>query len=118
MTTIFLATLVVLINLFTYGSHYPQGYEVVMHLYYGIMILAGKYSGRYGQAVLVMQTTFANWLYIVLHYDQMYVPGVTTVVATVYPLIALFIARTLRLSESQRDTNEEQLKTLAAGFVT
>ena len=114
MTTIFLASLVALINLFTYGSHYPQGYEIVMHLYYGIMILAGKYSGRYGQAVLVAQTTFANWLYIVLYYDQMYVPGVTTVVATVYPFIALFITRTLLLSESQRDTNAEQLQNLGS----
>ena len=114
MTTFFLATLVLLINLFTYGSHYPQGYEVVMHLYYGVMILAGKYSGRYGQVLLVTQTSFANWLYIVLFYDQMAVPGVTTVVATVYPFIALFIARTLRVSEAQRDSNEEQLQNLGS----
>ena len=65
MNTTFLATLVVLINLFTYSSNYPQGYEIVMHIYYGIMILAGKYCGRIGQAVLVALTTFANWLYIV-----------------------------------------------------
>ena len=114
MTSIFLASLVVLINLFTYSSHHPQGYEIVMHLYYGIMILAGKYSGRYGQGVLVALTTFANWLYIVLYYDQMFVPGVTTVVATVYPFIAFFIARTLRLSESQQDTTEEQLQNLGS----
>lgn len=114
MTTIFLATLVVLINLFTYSSNYPQGYEIVMHIYYGIIILAGKYSGRVGQAALVALTTIANWLYVVLYYDQMFVAGVTTVVATVYPLIALFIARTLRSSALQRDTNVEELQKLGS----
>lgn len=114
MKTTFLATLVVFINLFIYSSNYPQGYEIVMHIYYGIMILAGKYSGRIGQAVLVALTTFANWLYIVLFYDQMYVAGVTTVVATVYPFIALVITRTLRLSELNRDTNEEELQNLGS----
>ena len=114
MTSIFLASLVVLINLFIYSSHHPQGYEIVMHLYYGIMILAGKYSGRYGQGVLVALTTFSYWLYIALYYDQMHNAGVTTVVATVYPFIALFIVRTLRISELQRNTTEEQLQNLGS----
>ena len=115
MTTIYLATLVVLINLFTYSSNYPQGYEIVMHIYYGIMILAGKYSGRVrASGACCALTTIANWLYIVLYYDQMYVAVVTTVVATVYPLIALFIARTLRSSALQRDTNVEELQNLGS----
>ncbi len=110
MTTILLSFLVVLINFFIYGSHHPQSYDIATHLYYGVMILAGIYDGRRGQRVLLGLTTFANWLYVARYYNQTQLALVATVVATLYPFIAYFIVRTIRLLKAQRSTTEKQLQ--------
>ncbi len=106
MPTIPLVFLVLLINLFIYGSQNPQNYDVATHLYYGVMILAGIYDGHCGQRVLLVLTTLANWIYVFFYYEQFHL----AVVATLYPFIAFFIVRTIRLFKAQRITTEAQLQ--------
>ena len=109
MTTVLLTFLVLLINLFVYGSQSPQYYGVASHSYYGIMILAGIYDGHPGQRVLLTLTTLANCLYVLRYYNQPQLVVVATVVATLYPFIAYFIVRTIRQLQSQRLKTERQI---------
>ena len=106
MPTIPLAFFVLLINLFVYGLHSPHNYDVASHLYYGVMILAGIYDSHRGQRVLLALTTLANWIHAGLYYEQIHF----AVVATLYPFIAYFIVRTIRLFKAQRTTTEAQLQ--------
>ncbi|MCZ6676919.1 MAG: ATP-binding protein [Candidatus Poribacteria bacterium] len=106
MTTILLAFLVVLINLFIYGSQNPKNYDVATHLYYGVMILAGIYDGRRGQRILLALTTLATWLHVVFYYEQPHL----AVVAILYPFIAFFIVRTIRFFKAQGTTTETQIR--------
>ena len=97
MTTISLVFFVVPINLFIYGSQNSQHYGIATHLYYVVMILVGIYDGRRGQRILFALTTVANWVYIIFYYEQNHV----VVIAIVYPFIAFFIVRTIRLFKAQ-----------------
>ena len=97
MATISLVFFVVPINLFIYGSQNSQHYGVATHLYYVVMILVGIYDGRRGQRILLALTTVANWAYVIFYYEQ----NPVVVIATVYPFIAFFIVRTIRLFKAQ-----------------
>lgn len=106
MLTFFLIFVVLLINLFVYGLDSPQNYDVVSHLYYGIIILAGIYDNRRGQYLSLACTTLANWVHAGLYYEQIHL----SIVAILYPIIAYLIVRTIQLFKAQRATTEAQLQ--------
>ena len=106
MLTFFLIFVVLLINLFVYGLDSPQNYGVVSHLYYGVIILAGIYDNRRGQYLVLVCTTLANWIHAGIYYEQIHLG----VVAILYPIIAYFIIRTIKLFKAQRATTETQFQ--------
>ena len=110
MRTFLLSCLVILINLFIYGSGIPQYYDVASHLYYLVMILAARYDARLGQRILMTLTTTANWLFVLRYINQRtHWIVASTAVATLYPFIAYFIVRTIRQLNAQRLTTERQI---------
>ena len=109
MPTVLLTGLVILINLFLYGAHDPlvgfQNSYIATHLYYGVMILAGRYSQKVGQYTILGLTTGANLIYVSLNPNQFQF----AIVATIYPFVAVFIVRMIQWLKAERQKTADQL---------
>ena len=102
MPSVLLTGLVVLINLFLYGAKGPllgfRNAYIATHLYYGVMILAGRFSLRAGQYAILVLTTIANLVYVALNPNQVEF----VIVALIYPFVALSIVRTIWWLKAER----------------
>ena len=109
MPTVLLTGLVILINLFLYGAQDPlagfQNSYIATHLYYGVMILAGRYSQKVGQYTILALTTGANLIYVSLNPNQFQF----AIVATIYPFIAVFIVCMIQWLKAERQKTADQL---------
>ena len=115
MITFLLSVLVIFINLFIYALRSPEYYDVSAHLYYGVMILAAIYDEHRGQRILLALTTIASWSVVMSHYGQQsHWVVASTVTGILYPFIAYFIVRTIRLLNVKQVRTEEQIKRTSA----
>ncbi len=109
MPSVLLVGLVLLINLFLYGAEGPlvgfRNAYIATHLYYGVMILAGRFSTRAGQYSIFALTTIANLVYVVLNPNQFEF----VIVALIYPFVALSIVRTIWRLKIERQKTDDQL---------
>ena len=92
MKTICLTFLIFLINAFIYGSENLQDYYIVIHLYYALITISGRYDNRPGQFIMLGITTTINFLYLAFVYN--WVDFTASVM--IYPFISLCILQTLQ----------------------
>ena len=90
--TICLTFLIFLINIFIYGSDNLQNYYVVIHLYYALIALSGRYDNRPGQFTILALTTIINFIYLAFVYNWDHF----TVSVMIYPFISLCILQTIQ----------------------
>ena len=106
--TFFLVMLVLSLNAYIYAVDALDTSQIVPHLYYGALILAGLYAGRTGQYLLLILTSVANLIdaLVVVH------PPIYFATVTLYPFVGLFILhtiRSLRLARERVDSSLEKL---------
>ena len=92
MKTICLTSLIFLINAFIYGSGNFQNYYIVIHLYYALVVLSGRYDNRSGQFIILGITITINFVYLAFVYNWMHF----TVSVMIYPFISLCILQTIQ----------------------
>ena len=102
MKTICLTSLIFLINAFIYGSGNFQNYYIVIHLYYALVALSGRYDNRSGQFIILGITITINFVYLAFVYNWMHF----TVSVMIYPFISLCILQTIQKFK----TTEEEAK--------
>ena len=107
MKTICLTFLIFLINAFIYGSDNLQDYYIVIHLYYALITLSGKYDNRLGQFLMLGITTTINFIYLAFVYNWVHF----TASVMIYPFISLSILQTLqKLKKTETEVKKQFLR--------
>ena len=114
MKMLFLSLGVLCANVFIYVSGTYQYYLIVVHLYYGVMLLAAIYENSRNQNLLLGLTTAANWVYVLR--DPLQIENFA--VAFLYPIVGYILVRTIRQLRIQRLSRTKEMDRISTAKTT
>ncbi len=114
MKTLFLSLGVLCVNIIIYVSGVPQYYLIVLHLYYGVMLLAAIYENSRNQNFLLGLTTAANWVYVLRYPLQIE----NFAVVFLYPIVGYILVRTIRQLQIQRVNRVKEMNRISTEKTT